>query len=108
MSVNNPRFPHFCKIYRYEGVSNFNKGDERVLYEGKCRKYGNTSIRTFRGNDGVQRADYALSLPGQICGIVTGTLIDVTDLTGEIKRAQVTDSYPTNLGTTVYFNLPKN
>lgn len=90
------------------GVSNFSKGEEVVIYEGPCRKYGNTSIRTFTGNDGVQRADYALSIPGQIKGITTGVLIDVDDLVGDIRCAIATDSYPTNLGTTVYFCLPKN
>ncbi len=108
MAVSNPRWPHICKIYRMEGVTNFCEGKEYVLYEGKCRKYGNTSIRTFTSNEGVQKADYALSLPGQVEGITTGTLIDVQDLTGFIKGAIATDSYPTNLGTTVFFNLPKN
>lgn len=106
--VNNPRFPHWCKIYKYEGETSFDEGKEVVLYEGECRKYGNTSIRTFTSNSGIQKADYALSIPGQVCNITTGIFADVRDLTGEIKGAFITDSYPTNLGTTVYFNLPKN
>jgi len=76
MAVENPRWPHTCKVYRMRGVSNFSKGEQEIIYEGPCRKYGNTSIRTFTGNDGVQRADYALSIPGQIRGISTGVLID--------------------------------
>ena len=108
MAVENPWWPHTCKVYRMRGVSNFSKGEQEIIYEGPCRKYGNTSIRTFTGNDGVQRADYALSIPGQIRGISTGVLIDVEDLVGTISGAIATDSYPTNLGTTVYFCLPKN
>ena len=108
MAVNNPRFPHWCKIYGMKGANNFSNGEEEVLYEGECRKYGNTSIRTFTSNSGIQKADYALSIPGQIRGVVTGTLCDVEDLVGIIRKAQIADSYPTNLGTTVYFNLPKN
>lgn len=108
MAVENPRWPHTCKVYRMRGASNFSKGEQEIIYEGPCRKYGNTSIRTFTGNDGVQRADYALSIPGQIRGISTGVLIDVEDLVGTISGAIATDSYPTNLGTTVYFCLPKN
>lgn len=107
-NVKNPRHPHTCRIYRRVGETSFEDGVEEVLYEGACRKYGNTSLRSFTGGDRVKYADYALSLPGQVRGVGTGTFVDVTDLVGTVTGAVVTDSYPTNLGTTVYFNLPKN
>ncbi len=106
--VSNPRHPHHCKIYRLSDVTSWSDGEEIVLYEGVCRKYGNTSIRTFQGNSGVVKADYALSIPGQLSGIQTGDLVDVTDLNGSVKAALITDCHTGNLGTTAYFNISKN
>lgn len=106
--VDNPRWPHWCKIYRFEGETNWDEGQEKVLYEGKCRKYGNTSIRTFEGNSGVQKADYALSIPGQLEGVLTGDLVDIIDRCGEIRAAILSDCHTGNMGTTVFFNLSKN
>nr|DAV19577.1 MAG TPA: hypothetical protein [Caudoviricetes sp.] len=108
MAVSNPRWPHTCKIYYRDEPTNFSSGKEIVVYEGECRKYDNSSIRTFNGKDNVVRADYALSIPGQVGGITAGMFVDVVDLVGLTKGAFITDSYPTNLGTTVYFNLSKN
>lgn len=105
--TDNPRHPHTCKIYRMTGETSFHDGEEKILYEGKCRKYGNSSIRTFQTKN-VVKGDYALSVPGIIEGILSGDLIDVTDRQGSFFRCIVTDCYATNLGTTVYFNLPKN
>lgn len=106
--VDNPRWPHKCKIYRLSVATNWEDGKESILYEGMCRKYGNTSIRTFQGNSGVIKADYALSIPGQLSGINPGDLVDVTDYNCIVKSALVTDCHSGNLGTTVYFNLSKN
>ena len=78
-----------------------------MLYEGACRKYGNSSLRTFK-TDNVVKADYALSVPGTVEGIQAGDLIDVTDKSGTYERCMVTECYAGNLGTTVYFNLSKN
>lgn len=47
MKVNNPRFPHTCKVYRISGETSFDEGNETVLYVGRCHKYGSTSLRTF-------------------------------------------------------------
>ena len=32
MKVNNPRFPHTCKVYRISGETSFGEGEETVLY----------------------------------------------------------------------------
>lgn len=105
--VSNPRFPHTCKVYRMEGETSFNEGRETVLYEGKCNKYGSSNLRTFK-TDNVVKGDYAVDIPGLVKGIRPGDLVDVSDYTGEAKRILVTDAYPTEMGTTVYFNLSKN
>ncbi|MEB3372637.1 hypothetical protein SFC43_01480 [Bacteroides sp. CR5/BHMF/2] len=51
-----------------EGETSFSEGEKVILYEGICRKYGNTSLRTFKA-DNVIKADYALSIPGIIEGL---------------------------------------
>lgn len=107
MMPNNPRHPHICKIYRMEGETSFRDGTEVILYKGVCRKYGNKSLRTFSSKN-VVKGDYALSIPGIVCGILSGDFIDVEDRQGKFTRCIVTDSYAGNLGTTVYFNIPKN
>ncbi len=107
MSVSNPRFPHTCRIYRLSDVDNFSEGEETVLYEGVCRKQTNTSLRTFK-TSGVLKSDYSLSVPGTVKGILSGDMLDVTDMQGEFKSCMITDCYAGNLGTTVYFNMAKN
>ncbi len=106
-SVSNPRFPHTCKVYRLAEIDNFSDGEEIVLYEGKCRKNVNTSLRTFK-TDGVIKSDYSLSIPGTVKGIRAGDLVDVTDMQGDFKACLVSDCYAGNLGTTVYFNVTQN
>lgn len=107
MKVSNPRFPHTCTIYRMIDETSFDEGEKQILYEGVCRKYSGTSLRTFK-TENVIKSDYALSLPGIIEGIMAGDLIDVTDRQGTFIQCVVSDSYAGNLGTTVYFNLAKN
>ena len=112
MSVANPRFPHSCVIYR-ESASPFSEDtDITYLYGceqcwGECRKESSTSKRTFK-TDGVIRSDYRLALPGKVEGIHGGDLIDVKDLQGTYYRCEVTDAFATNLGTSIFFNYPKN
>lgn len=36
MKVNNPRFPHTCKVYRISGETSFDEGNETVLYVGNA------------------------------------------------------------------------
>lgn len=107
MSVYNPRFPHTCRVYRIEGETSFSDGEETVLYEGECNRYGATSLRTFR-TDNVIKGDYAIDIPCLVCGIDTGCYVDVTDYIGTFTKCVVTDCYPNNMGTTLQFNLPKN
>lgn len=107
MKVNNPPFPHTCKVYRISRETSFEDGSETVLYEGECNKYGSSSLRTFTKNN-VVKSDYAINIPGLIKGIVAGDLVDVTDYGESLKARVVTDCYLTEMGTTLYFNLAKN
>lgn len=107
MKVNNPRFPHTCKVYRISGETPFDEGNETVLYVGRCHKYGSTSLRTFTKSN-VIKSDYAIDIPGLAKGIIAGDLVDVTDYGGSFESCVVTDCYPTEMGTTLYFNLAKN
>ena len=105
--VKNPRFPHTCTVYRMEGETSFEDGEKTVLYEGKCNKYGSSSLRTFKTSN-VVKCDYAVDIPGLIEGIQTGDMVDATDYSGTVTGCLVTDAYATEMGTTVYFNLAKN
>ena len=126
------RFPHRCTIYTMSGVTDFSEGEKVIIFEGRCRKESNTSVRTFKGADSVIKADYrvqlgaliggdlagdALAAPdgrqGEECGAVAGGIragmfIDVTDLQGDFVGLTISDAYAGRLGTTVYCDNPKN
>lgn len=107
VKVNNPRFPHRCTIYTLIGGDAWSDGEKKILYEGKCNKYGSGQLRTFN-REGVIKTDYAIDLPGLVKGVCTGCLVDVTDYTGSYEGIVITDAYPTEMGTTLTFNIPKN
>jgi len=96
--MNNPRFPHTCRVYRKIGATPFGDGWEKIIYEGECRKYTNTS----RFNE-VIISKYGLSIPGTL-PVKVGDLLTVTDATGTFKGSVVEVSSG-NLGTTVFFNV---
>ncbi len=106
MKVNNPRFPHTCKVYRISGETSFDEGSETVLYEGECNKYSSSSLRTFT-EDNVIKVDYAVDIPGLVKGVVTGDIVDFADFGEPFKGCIITDCYPTTMGTTLYFNQAK-
>lgn len=125
------RFPHRCVIYTYSEVTPFSDGERQVLWEGRCRKESNTSIRSFVGSESVMKSDYRIQLgavkggelpgdkdaaydgrPGEECGAVvsglcSGLLVDVEDKGGEMKELSLTDVYTGNLGTSLYCNIQK-
>ena len=132
LGKNFTRFPHTCTIYIMDGETPFEDGTKVVLWEGRCRKESNTSVRTFKGTDGVLKSDYRVQLgamvggelsgdnsaaydgkPGEECGavvegIVAGMLIDVDDRHGLFEGLTISDAYAGDLGTTVYCDDPKN
>lgn len=108
MAVTNPRFPHTCRIYRIEGETSFSDSEEEtILYEGECRKEGNTSVRTFKDNE-VYKADYRMNIPDTVEGILAGDYVDVTDRSGTFEKCIIAYVYAGNLGTTVLFNIANN
>lgn len=78
-------------------VTNFDQGTEVIIYEGKCRKYTNTS----KFNE-VLVSKYGLSIPGTL-PIRLGDLLTVTDFTGTFSGS-VIEVNAGNLGTTAFFN----
>lgn len=131
--IKNPRWPHTCKLSRYNGVSAFSEGEEEVLYEGDCRKYSNNSIRSFFTNTPAGKmlnADYAMSVPINGEGYLidekgnrrlvdgkevhydfelhAGEMIAFTDRQQTRTDLYITDVYAGNLGMTIYFNYHKN
>lgn len=130
LARNFPRFPHRCTIYTMGEPTGFETEKEiadlkTVIWEGRCRKESNTSIRTFKGQEFVIKGDYRVQLgalvggelsgdsdaapdgrDGEECGAIVGglkagMLIDVTDRSGSFTL-NLNDSYAGNLGTTLY------
>lgn len=132
LGKNFVRFPHRCVIYTRSDVTPFSDGEKVVLWEGRCRKESNTSIRTFHGTESVIKADYRVQLgalvggslsgdsdyapdgvDGAECGalvhgIKAGMFIDIDDKQGTFESLWISDAYAGNLGTSVYCDNPKN
>ena len=130
LAQNFPRFPHRCIIYTMQDPTGFESEEEieqlkEKVWEGRCRKESNTSIRTFKGQEYVVKGDYRVQLgalvggelagdadaepngrSGEECGaIVTGIragmFVEVQDRTG-LFTLSLNDIYAGNLGTTLY------
>jgi len=124
------RFPHRCSIYTMTEPTGFETEEQiaalkKVVWEGRCRKESNTSIRTFKGSENVLKGDYRIQLgalvggnllgdkdaapdgqQGKECGavvggIIAGMFIDVTDRNGSFTLS-INDAYAGNLGTSLY------
>lgn len=135
LAQNFPRFPHRCTIYVLKEPTGFETEEEEanlkeVVWEGRCRKESNTSIRTFKGTENVLKGDYRVQLgalaggdlPGDadaepngrdgeecgavVSGISAGMYIDVTDRNGDFTLS-INDPYAGNLGTTLYCDVYK-
>lgn len=125
------RFPHRCTIYSMGTPTGFESEDEiaalkDVVWEGRCRKESNTSIRTFKGTEHVLKGDYRVNLgavvggelagdvnaapdgrSGEECGAVVlglkaGMFVDVYN--GDVFQCtlNLNNAYAGNLGTTLY------
>lgn len=106
MNTDNPRYPHTCTIYRITGGTQFKGGEKTILYEGKCRKESNTSIRNFY-KENVPRTDHRVSMPGFGYGILPGDMMDLLGYEG-ILILESNDSSFYGGKTEVFFNIPKN
>lgn len=116
LNTRNVRYPHTCTIVRRTDVSSFddNAVDE-TIYEGECRLYSNTSIRTFtkKGEGGqVSNEDMQISLPikrGDGIAIHIGDLVTVTTENFTIEEAEVIGNPTTNIfGTFIGISHTKN
>ena len=110
-----PRFPHTGSIYTMQEPTGFETEKEiaalkKVVWEGRCRKESNTSIRTFKGQEYVLKGDYRVQLGvlengkevgALVDGIKAGMFIEVTDRSDTFVL-NVNDVYVGNLGTTLY------
>ena len=72
-----PRFPHRCIIYTMQNPTGFESEEElkalrKVIWEGRCRKESNTSIRTFKGTENVLKGDYRVQLGALVGGNLAG------------------------------------
>lgn len=130
LANNFPRFPHRCVIYLMQQPTGFETEEEiaalkEVVWEGRCRKESNTSIRTFKGTENVIKGDYRVQLGalvggslqgdadaepngrcGEECGAIvttikSGMFVEVTDR-GDTFTLSLNDIYIGNLGTTLY------
>lgn len=105
--IDNPRFPHTCKVYRITGESPFSDGKVKIMYEGLCNKYGVMNM-IAREKKGALNSNYAVDIPKLVKGVKAGDLIDVEDYSCNVNGCVVSDCYATSMGTTIYFNMPKN
>lgn len=130
LADNFQRFPHRCKIFSLTEPTGFETEKEiealqTVVWEGRCRKESNTSIRTFKGTENVLKGDYRVqlgalvggNLPGDkdaasdgrsgeecgaiVSGLMAGMFVEVTDLCGTFTLS-LNDAYAGNLGTSLY------
>lgn len=77
LAQNFPRFPHRCVVYTMQEPTGFETEQEiaalkKVVWEGRCRKESNTSIRTFKGTENVLKGDYRVQLGALVGGSLLG------------------------------------
>lgn len=109
--IANPRFPHWCRIYERVSEDAWSDGEERLLYEGECRLYVNDRVRSFYKDTQAGRVtdrDYGLNMPNVDSVIKSGYYLDVKSPSVELFGVCILESVVGNLGTTLYFNRPKN
>lgn len=104
-------FPHWCRIYRMEGETEFVDGKLVILYEGECRDEGNAAMRTYQ-TDGVMKSDHALQIPYLVKGVTNDCRLDVKNDCITMEGLTMTNCQPfrygERVGTTVMYNEVKN
>ncbi len=111
--VNNPRFPHFCRIIRLEEtdpMEDQEAGGEKVIYEGKCRS---DNRDTISDNGDVIASYRTLALPlkqdewTEETIPLEGDRIELQRY-GYVEYGLVIDKRPSNLGTHVLWKYVRN
>ena len=77
LAMKFPRFPHRCIIYVMQEPNGTETEEElknlkKKVWEGRCRKESNTSIRTFKGQEYVVKGDYRVQLGALVGGHLEG------------------------------------
>lgn len=105
--TNNPRFDHWCRIYRLTGGDELNPpNEEEVLYEGKCMIYEANNLRAYR--EGIAyKEDMGCDIPGLLDTVRVGDLIDYNRYGIEAKRLTINTPIPSKMGSTFRFNQSK-
>lgn len=105
--VLNPRFDHWCRIYRYIGGTEMTKPDEvEVLYEGKCMIYEANNLRAYR--EGIAyKEDMGCDIPGLIDNVRVGDLIDYDRYGIKGQGLKINTPVPSKMGSTFRFNQSK-
>lgn len=113
--MNNPRFPHTCKITR--AVNDDPMEDEfneavlnKMVYEGECRAFNRDTVSD---NGDVVTSYRKLALPlkqdewTEENVVREGDRIEVQKF-GFVERGVVVDIYPSNLGTHLIWKYARN
>lgn len=119
MPVDNPRFPHTCKISRVvrdsatQSKSPRNDDDEQesvVIYEGICRSF---DFHTTSSSGELISSNRKLSLPQKQDEWTEETIPQEGDIVevqkfGYTEYGLVKDIMPSNLGTHILWNYGRN
>lgn len=106
----NPRFDHWCRVYRIAGATELTDGEEETVYEGKCFIFEANNLRSYSKTFGAveaKREDMGCCIPGLHEEIREGYLLDY-DRYGHVGTTlQISTAIPTKMGTELRFNQPK-
>ncbi|MDY2642233.1 MAG: hypothetical protein SOW01_07650 [Mediterranea sp.] len=114
--MNNPRFPHSCKITRAVNDNpledEFSNGAvlSKTVYDGECRAFNRDTVSD---NGDVVTSYRKLALPlkqdewTEENVVKAGDRVEVQKF-GFIERGVVVDIYPTNLGTHIIWKYARN
>ncbi|PXV66867.1 hypothetical protein CLV62_104128 [Dysgonomonas alginatilytica] len=109
--VDNPRFPHYVKIFRAKTDTNGTPvidpatGEElfESVFGSQCGM--RDMVRGWDIDVEVVKADYKLALPKHNIIIKKGDYLEFTNsITGEVKKGRVEESKIFNLGANIWFN----
>jgi len=102
----NPRFDHTCRIYRRVGGDEFTRGEEVVLYEGRCYIYEANNLRQYL-QGGAMKEDMGCDVPGLLDTVRQGDLIDFNRYGDTATACTIGSAIPSKMGSTFRFNRPK-
>ena len=109
--INNPRFPHTCRIVRYDNSDPMVDDTEGiVIYEGECRS-DNKAVTSDNGEHNVSYRTLALPLKQDEWTENTipleGDRIELQRF-GYKEYGIVVDKRPSNLGTHILWKYARN